>query len=161
MELSMAQFLRVTFPARADSSTRQRAASTLIRGACQLQSCGRRCPMSFAAQALCRTRCNGVAHVPTMRVRSVAARHVSELLVELIGGPPLGRALDLGRPEGADLVALARRFVERYDMHRTVVAATANPAVPHGATLPGAGVRLEGPRFGGWLEPEDAARLAI
>jgi hypothetical protein len=107
-----------------------------------------------------RTRRDAVAHVPSMRVRSVAARTVATVLVELIGGPPLGKAPELGGPEEADLVALARWFVERYGLQFTVVAAAADPTVPYGATLPDPGARLEGPSFGEWLETDDAARLA-
>lgn len=114
----------------------------------------------FAVQMLRRTRRDAVARVPGMRVRSVAARTVARVLVELVGGPPLGMAPDLGGPEEADLAALARQFVERYQLAVSVVAAAADPSVPYGATLPGPDARLEGPTFREWLETEDAARLA-
>jgi uncharacterized protein YbjT (DUF2867 family) len=114
----------------------------------------------FAVQMVRRTRRGGVAHVPNMRVRSVAARTVAKVLVELVDGAPLGRAPDLGGPEESDLVTLARQFVQRYGPPVTVVAADADSAVPYGATLPSRNARLEGPTFGEWLETSDAARLA-
>jgi hypothetical protein len=89
----------------------------------------------------------------------MAARSAGEVLVELIGGPPLGRAPDLGGLEEADLTDLARRFVERYRLQLTIVADPPDPTVPYGATLPGPGARLEGPTFDKWLETDDAARL--
>ena len=58
-----------------------------------------------------RPRCSGrasrdtAAHVPNMRVQSVAARTAANVLVELVGGPPLGNAPDLGGPEEADLAS--------------------------------------------------------
>jgi uncharacterized protein YbjT (DUF2867 family) len=114
----------------------------------------------FAVQMLRRARSDGVAHVPSMRVRSVAARTVGEVLVELTEGPPSSRAPDLGGPEEADLIDLARRFVERYRLHLTIVADPADGTVPYGATVPRAGARLDGPGFEEWLETDDAARLA-
>jgi uncharacterized protein YbjT (DUF2867 family) len=115
----------------------------------------------FAVQMLRRTRRDTAAHVPSMRVRSVAARTAASVLVELVGGPPLGKAPDLGGPQEADLVALARKFVEHFGLRIPVVAAAVDPTVPYGATLPGPGARLEGPAFDEWLETEDAARLAV
>jgi uncharacterized protein YbjT (DUF2867 family) len=115
----------------------------------------------FAIQMLRRTRRDSAAHVPNMRVQSVAARTVASVLVELVGGPPLGMAPDLGGPEQADLVALVRKFVEHFDLRIPVLAAAPDPSVPYGATLPGSGARLEGPTFDEWLETEDAARLAV
>ena len=114
----------------------------------------------FAVQILRRTRRDDVAHVPSMRVRSVAARTVAEVLVELTEGPPLGRAPDMGGPEEADVADLARRFVDHYRLELTVVADLPDRTVPYGATLPGPGARLEGPTFDKWLETDDAARLA-
>ena len=113
----------------------------------------------YAVQMLHRNRRDDVAYVRSMRVRPVAARSVAKVLVQLVGGPPLGRATDLGGPEEADLVALAARFVERYGLAMRVVAVDPDPAVPFGATLPGPDARLEGPTFDEWLESEDAARL--
>ncbi|HEX8967900.1 MAG TPA: NAD(P)H-binding protein [Chloroflexota bacterium] len=115
----------------------------------------------FAPQILRRTRRGSVAQVPNMRVRSVAARTVARVLVELLGRSPQGMAADLGGPEEADLVALARQFVERFGLPVTVVATDPDRTVPYGATLPGPGARLEGPRFDEWLETDDAARLAV
>jgi uncharacterized protein YbjT (DUF2867 family) len=115
----------------------------------------------FAVQMLRRTRRDSAAHVPNMRVQSVAARTVASVLVELVGGSPLGKAPDLGGPEEADLVALARKFVEHFGLHISVVAAAPDPTVPYGATLPGPDARLAGPTFDEWLETEDAARLAV
>jgi uncharacterized protein YbjT (DUF2867 family) len=115
----------------------------------------------FAIQMLRRTRRDTAAHVPNMRVQSVAARTVASVLVELVGGRPRGMTPDLGGPEEADLVELARKFVEHFELRIPVLAAVPDPSVPYGATLPGPGARLEGPTFQKWLESEDAARLAV
>jgi uncharacterized protein YbjT (DUF2867 family) len=114
----------------------------------------------FAVQMLRRTSRDGAAHVRSMRVQPVAARTVANVLMELAGGPALGKAPDLGGPEQADLVALARQFVARYALQLSVIAAAADPTVPYGATLPAPGARLEGPTFAAWLETDDAAQLA-
>jgi uncharacterized protein YbjT (DUF2867 family) len=115
----------------------------------------------FAVQMLRRTRRDTGAHVPNMRVQSVAARTAASVLVELASGLPVGSAPDLGGPEQADLVTLARKFVEHFGLRIPVVAAAPDPTVPYGATLPGPGARLERPTFDEWLETEDAARLAV
>lgn len=114
----------------------------------------------FPAQMLRRNATATSASVPRMRVQSVAARTVAMVLVELASGPALGRAPDLAGPEQAELVDLARRYVEHFHLAVTVVETAANPGVPYGATLPDAGARLDGPTFDKWLETEDAANLA-
>ncbi len=114
----------------------------------------------FPVQMLRRNTQSGSASVPRMRVRSVAARTVAHALVDLASGPAAGKTADLGGPEEAELVALARQYVEHFRLPVTVVETAANPGVPYGATLPDPGARLEGPTFKEWLETEDAARLA-
>ncbi len=114
----------------------------------------------FPVQLLARTRTGTSASVPRMRVRSVAARTVATVLVELAGGPALGRATDLAGPAEAELIALAREYVKHFRLPLTVVESAANPGVPYGATLPGPEARLEGPTFEQWLESDDAATIS-
>lgn len=111
----------------------------------------------FPAQMIGWHRTGSVAAVPDLRVRTVAARTAGRVLVEVAAGPPAGRSRDLGGPDEADLVDLARQFAARFDPGLRVVSAEA--PVPPGALLPGEEARIEGPAFGDWLETGDAARL--
>ena len=114
------------------------------------------------AQLIARTRAGAEARVFDVRVRTVAARTVARVLVELAEGAPRGRAQDLAGPEEADLVALARRFVERRRLSLEVRAdAQSVPGIPPGALLPFDDARIEGPTFEEWLESEDAAALPL
>jgi uncharacterized protein YbjT (DUF2867 family) len=113
----------------------------------------------FPVQMLRRNRGGAEAQIPRMRVQSVAARTVARALVDLVSGAALGKAPDLGGPEQAELVTLARRYMEHFGLGLTVVETDADPSVPYGATLPGPGARLEGPTFEEWLHSEDAAQM--
>jgi hypothetical protein len=52
-------------------------------------------------------------------VQTVAARTVAEVLLELAEGAPSGQATDLTGPQKADLVALARAFVQHRGARQT------------------------------------------
>ena len=120
----------------------------------------------FPAQWLARTRVSAEggteASVPDVRVRTVAARTVAEVLLEAAVAEPAGHAPDLAGPEEANLVDLATAFVA----HRGEPVAIrpdretmAGPAAHAG--LPGPDARIEGPAFAEWLETDDAAALKI
>ncbi|MGH8987630.1 MAG: hypothetical protein ACRDXC_03400 [Acidimicrobiales bacterium] len=104
------------------------------------------------------TRNGSVAQVPSFRVRTVSARTVDQFFVEVAEGVPAGeRATDLCGPDEAEVVDLARRFTERFDLdlHVTPV----DWEVPPGALLPDEDSRIIGPTFDEWLASEDAASL--
>jgi uncharacterized protein YbjT (DUF2867 family) len=113
----------------------------------------------FPVQMLRRNRAGAEAQIARMRVQSVAARTVARVLLELVSGAAQGLAPDLGGPEQAELVTLARRYVEHFGLGLTVVEGSSDATVPYGATLPGPGARLEGPTFEEWLHSEDAAQM--
>jgi uncharacterized protein YbjT (DUF2867 family) len=113
----------------------------------------------FAVQTLARSVEHGRGSVPNMRVQSVAARTVGQVLIEHAAAAAMSRAPDLAGPEQADLVDLARAYVERFDLQLAVEIAPS--AIPFGATLPDTSARREGPTFADWLELPDAAGLAV
>lgn len=96
-----------------------------------------------------------VALVPGMRTAPVAAREVAAALVELAGGPAVGRAPELAGPEEHWLPELARRYLRARGQRRLVVPlrapVAASRAAAGGALLPTG----PGPRgtqtFDAWL----------
>ncbi len=114
----------------------------------------------FAAQILRRIRLGPVALVPSMRVRSVAARTVGQVLVETATATPTQTVAEVGGPDVAELIVLARATAKR--QHRRIVAVPllvpgkAGLAMRSGELLPGPEARLVGPTFDAWLHTEDA-----
>jgi uncharacterized protein YbjT (DUF2867 family) len=116
----------------------------------------------FPAQLVARSRDGSRASVFDLRVQTVAARTVAEVLLEVTERGPAGRAADLAGPEQADLVELARRFVAQRGQQIEVVADSESfPGVPRNALLPGHEARIAGPRFEEWLASDDAAALTL
>jgi uncharacterized protein YbjT (DUF2867 family) len=115
------------------------------------------------AKLIAMTRHGSQAHVLDLRpVQTVAARTVAEALLELAEAGPVGRAPDLGGPQQADLVTLARTFVRHRGAPITVQPDAGSVAgIPPGALLPENGARIQGPTFEEWLASDDAAALAI
>lgn len=114
------------------------------------------------AQLLAMGREDSRAQVFDLHVRSIAARSVGAALVGVAEGGPQVRAQDLGGPQEANLVDLARAFVARRGEQIEVVADTESMAgVPKDALLPGPEARIEGPTFEQWLASEDAAALPL
>jgi uncharacterized protein YbjT (DUF2867 family) len=114
----------------------------------------------FPAQVIGWTAEDGVAHLPDLTVQTVAARTVAEVLVELAGAPPAGRAADLAGPDERRLPDLAEAIVARRGSE--IAIEPDDPAgVPPRALLPGPGARIEPPSFDEWLDTEDAAALAL
>jgi uncharacterized protein YbjT (DUF2867 family) len=114
----------------------------------------------FAAQVLRWNRDGAVARVPDMRVQTVAARTVGEVLVELAEHAPAEQICELAGPEQADLLALVQAFVRRWVPQITVVADAAGSVFPALELLPSPGARIEGPPFEAWLGSDDAAAAA-
>ncbi len=114
----------------------------------------------FPAQLISRTRNGSEARVFDVRVRTVAARTVARVLIELAEGTHRGRAQDLAGPQEADLIALARRFAKCRRLPINVQPdAEAAVRLPPDAFIPGDDVRIEGPTYEEWLASEDAAEL--
>lgn len=115
----------------------------------------------FPLQVVRRSRVLGVATVPAMRVQTVAARSVAELLVDTAcGAPHRGRLADVAGPgPSALLPALARLAVERAGLRTKVVAlpvpGAAGRATTQGAQLPTQDATLVGPSFDEWLTGRD------
>lgn len=115
----------------------------------------------FPAQLVSGARDGSEAPVLDLRVQTVAARTVADVLVEVAEGAPQGRAQDLAGPEKADLVALARRFVEHRGLSiRVRPDAEAVAGMPPEALIPGDKARIAGPTFEEWLSSEDAPTLS-
>jgi uncharacterized protein YbjT (DUF2867 family) len=116
----------------------------------------------FPVQMIGWTRDGSRASVYDMRVQTVAARTVGEVLVEIATGGAAGRAPDLAGPEPADLVELARRFVAHRGLDVEIVPDAASFAhAPDDLVLPGPGARLDGPTFEQWLTGPDAEALTL
>jgi uncharacterized protein YbjT (DUF2867 family) len=114
----------------------------------------------FPAQMIGWAVPDGVAHLPDLTVQTVAARTVAEVLVELAGAQPIGRAADLAGPDERQLIDLARTFVARRG-REIVVEPDVRAGIPPRALMPGAGARVEPPSFEEWLDGADAAALAL
>jgi uncharacterized protein YbjT (DUF2867 family) len=95
--------------------------------------------------------------IPRWLVRTVAARTVGEVLVEVASSAPAGRAVDLAGPTEERLDDLARRFSNH--VGSTVAIASAPAGEPDGSRLPGRDARTAGPTFDEWLATDDAARM--
>ena len=63
----------------------------------------------FAETVVAWTRQGDVASIPPLLVQPVAAADVGDVLAEIAGGDPQGRATDLAGPEPQDFVDMARR----------------------------------------------------
>jgi uncharacterized protein YbjT (DUF2867 family) len=117
----------------------------------------------FPAQILARAHLGPLGVMPRMRVQSIAARTVGEVVVEAATAPPSETTIEIAGPEPADLVDLARAVVARRHRRMAVlpvrVPGRAGQAMRTGALLPGSGVRLVGPRFDEWLTGEDLAAV--
>lgn len=114
------------------------------------------------AQLIGLTRQDSHASVFDVRAQPVAARTVAEVLVEAAEAAPAGRAPDLAGPGEADLVDMARAFVERRGLDIEVEPDTRTMSgVPPRALMPKDGARIEGPTYEAWLASQDAAALTV
>jgi len=117
----------------------------------------------FPAQILGHAHLGRIGVMPRMRVQSIAARTVGEVVVEVATAPPGEITVEVAGPEPADLVDLARAIASRPDHRMAVVPlrvpGRAGKAMRSGALLPRPGVRLAGPGFADWLNGEDLAAV--
>ncbi|MBE7195966.1 MAG: NAD(P)H-binding protein [Gordonia polyisoprenivorans] len=109
----------------------------------------------FPAQLLAMTRQGDRAAVFDVESQTVAASAVADALVNLAVRPAQGRASDVGGPEAANLVELAKAFVARYDSGLEVQPDTSTMSgLPDGALLPGPDAKIIGPTYTQWLDSE-------
>jgi uncharacterized protein YbjT (DUF2867 family) len=115
----------------------------------------------FPGQVLARGGRGPIALVPDLRVQTVSARAVAELLVAAAAGAPWrGRALDVAGPgPPASLPMLATAAARRRGASTRVVGVPllgpAARAVRDGSLLPAPDARLVGPTFEVWLAESD------
>jgi len=114
----------------------------------------------FAGMVVEWTRKDNVALIPPILVQPVAAADVGEVLVEIAGGAPLGRAVDLAGPEPQDLVDMARRTLTARGESLQLVPSWHNGIFGVEAAgeilLPGPEVRLAATTFDSWLTTQRA-----
>ncbi len=108
----------------------------------------------FAGQVLAGSR-GPLAVIPRMRIQPVAAREVAQVLAELAGTGPAGRAADLAGPAECELVDLARQLLRARRSRRRVLGVrlpgAAGAAMAAGALLPAGPARRGRLSFQEWL----------
>lgn len=116
----------------------------------------------FPAQILRATRHGPLAFMMVMRTQPIAARTVGRFLLETAtaAGFSNGRVLQIAGPHPADLLTLARSYLDRRG-HKSLVVPVPLPgaagrAVRRGAVLPTDDVPRLGPTFAEWLGSADA-----
>lgn len=116
----------------------------------------------FPGQVVARSTLGPVALVPAMRVQTVAARSVAEVLVDAATGTPVnGRALDVAGPgPPAELPALVTATLacrgERTRVLGVPLLGAPRRASRDGSLLPAPDARLVGPTFEAWLDGLEA-----
>ncbi len=108
----------------------------------------------FASQILARVRVGPVAFVPHMKVQTVAARSVAELLIEIATNDPLPEICEVAGPDIIDIVSNARDIAQRRDGPRVIalpVIGSFARSVNEGVLLPSSDARIVGPSFEMWL----------
>ncbi|MFJ9782881.1 SDR family oxidoreductase [Amycolatopsis sp. NPDC101161] len=114
----------------------------------------------FPGQLVGRTRDGDHATVFDLRVQTVAATSVAAALVEVAERPAQGRTPDIAGPEPAEVLDLARAFVDHFGLRlelrtdRDTVTGIADDGL-----LPGAGATILGPSYAEWLHSPEAAAL--
>ncbi|MFJ7212965.1 SDR family oxidoreductase [Amycolatopsis sp. NPDC098790] len=114
----------------------------------------------FPAQLVGRTRDGDHATVFDLRVQTVAATAVAAALVEVAEGPARGRTPDIAGPGPAEVLDLARAFVDHFGLRlelrtdqQTVTGIAAD------GLLPRPGTTILGPSYEEWLDSPEAAAL--
>lgn len=99
------------------------------------------------------------AFMPRMRVQTVAARALGEMVADVAADPPAETTINVAGLQPADLVDLARAvIVRRGDKLRLVpmpIPGRAGRAMRSGGLLPPSDARLVGPTFEEWLAGDD------
>lgn len=113
----------------------------------------------FPVQIMDRFRLGPIAVMPRMRVQTVAARALGEVVAEVAAEPSPGTTINVAGPRSADLVELARAvIVRRGDKQRLIpvpIPGRAGRAMRSGGLLPAGDARLVGPTFDEWLTGDD------
>lgn len=114
----------------------------------------------FPGQLVGRTRDGDHATVFDLRVQTVAATAVAAALVEVAEHPAQGRTPDIAGPDPAEVLDLARAFVDHFDLRlelrtdkHTVTGIAEN------GLLPREGATILGPSYTEWLDSPEAAAL--
>ena len=109
----------------------------------------------FAAQTAHRSTVMGVALVPAMRSRTVAAADVADELVRLALGAPRGFSGELAGPEEHRMSELVRRYLKAAGERRRVLEVPLpggfGKALRDGTVLPGPGAKYGTRTFEEWL----------
>ena len=102
--------------------------------------------------------------VPSLPVKSIAARSVAEVLVEVATGAPLESLLEMAGPEIIDLADEGRGIARLRGKGERVIAirppGRSGRAMRSGALIPSEAARVSGPTFTDWLSSEDAQRAS-
>ncbi len=112
----------------------------------------------FPGQVVARSTVGPVALVPSLRVQTVAARSVAEVLVDAaVGAPARTRVADVAGPgPPAELPALAAATLARRGVGTRVLGfpllGAPGRASKDGSLLPAPDARLVGPTFEAWLD---------
>jgi uncharacterized protein YbjT (DUF2867 family) len=117
----------------------------------------------FPIQVLQRIQIGPVTGVPRFRVQPVAARALGEVAVEVAADAGAGDFVNVGGPEGSDLVTLCREVVRHLRLPVKLVLPVPFPG-PSGRAMRGgalclvdvADARVVGPTFSDWLAGPDA-----
>lgn len=112
----------------------------------------------FAEMVVGWTRQGDVAEIPPILVQPVAAADVGQVLAEIAGGAPRGRAVDLAGPGPEDLVDMARRtLAARGESIRLIPSWRSGVYGVEAAgeiLLPDPGARLASTTFDEWLRQQ-------
>jgi len=113
----------------------------------------------FPVQIMERFHLGPIALMPRMRVQTVAARALGEVVADIAALPPAETTVNVAGPRPADLLDLARAaIVRRGDKLRLVsppIPGRAGSAMRSGLLLPPSDARLVGPTFEEWLTGDD------
>ena len=119
----------------------------------------------FPAQIMQRAHVGSRYPMPRMRVQTVAARSVGEVVVDLAGDPPEQTTVDVAGPTIADLIDLARAVIRRRGITGKVVTVPfpgrVGAAMRSGALTPAAGALIVGPSFEEWLPGPDIEAVPL
>jgi uncharacterized protein YbjT (DUF2867 family) len=119
----------------------------------------------FPAQIMQRAHAGPAYFVPHMRVQTVAARSVGEVVIEMAVDPPERTTVDVAGPAAADLVDLARAVIRRRGISGKVIAipfpGRAGQAMRSGSLTPSTGALIVGPSFDEWLPGPDIEAVAL
>jgi uncharacterized protein YbjT (DUF2867 family) len=116
----------------------------------------------FAETVVAWTRQGDVASIPPLLVQPVAAADVGDVLAEIAGGDPQGRATDLAGPQPEDFVDMARRALAARGEAIRLLPSWRTGVFGIDAAgemlLPGPDARLAPTTFDAWLAGEGATR---